>query len=355
MALINWDAISQLPDQYEVVISSVNFNPEKLDESFSDVGNKTYMPKPELMYQIAEAKGIHGGDNSIAEPSYETVDVAEMTMEDVPNFQKMVVGYRCRKFSTVLEEDGTERRSSVCTVEYNVWNRVSELWAAEEEATQGYSIVEDGPYTYYNKPANGPHYTKVNGQYKNVFPVKYGTKWARKKHFKSELKFAMAKAETKAHEKTIRELAGLMTGYKADQLREGKLIFAKVRRSTEMLKAESVARLAALSKGIESKSAGLQLFGEPEPIVETRAETVPNVATIQVPAFQRLIDAIEMYSQAKLINDDLSGIATSMVGWLENERENAESNTEFWAKAIEVLKQIEGNVPEDKKISHNLY
>jgi hypothetical protein len=117
---INWDAIRELPDEYEVVISKVEYNPKNLEIDFSSVGNGFYMPQPQLMYRIAEAKGIRGGEKSISEPIVEDTDINPMMckgIETPPQFRKMIVGRRVRKYSLVLEEDGTERRSSVCTSE----------------------------------------------------------------------------------------------------------------------------------------------------------------------------------------------------------------------------------------------
>ena len=332
--LINWEAIGDLPDEYEAVVTKVNF---KISDDFSDVGNKTYMPTPALHYKIAEARGIHGGSNSITNPIYEDVNINEMNRVDTPFFTKMLVGYRSMKYSTVMEEDGIERRSSACTIDYNVWNRCSELWAKEEMYTEGYS---------------------KKGRYDN----KYDTKWKRKSHFQTELKFAMQKAETKAHEKTIRELAGLMTGYKADDLKTGCLIFAKIRRSRKILQAETAARLTHLSGGGQAKPNLLfeELKDDVEivetidnnntvdnKIVEEVAETVETTKTPK----QFLIESLETYG--KNISEDLVETVDNILAWLDK-TENPET-TPFWTKAINLLKRIEEDMPEDFRVKHGLY
>ena len=311
--MVNWDAIEQLPDQYEVVISAVEFDVKK---DFPDIGNGNYMPSPALHYKIAEAKGISGGEKSLIEPIYEDVNISEMNREDTPNFQKMVVGYRCTKYSTVMEEDGTERRSSACTIDYNVWNRMLELWAKEEMYTEGYT--KQGKY-----------------------PPKYDTKWKRKAAFQAEVKFAMQKAETKAHEKTIRELAGLKSDYRAEDLKSGRFIFAKVRRSREILQAETAARLTAMSKGIEAPQQ--LLFGEPEPIPEPEPEAIS--------VKERLISALEQYKTGGSVKDIET--TNKMLAWLKSEA-HPEEKTTFWKKAIDNLKAIEADIPEEFRIKHGL-
>lgn len=330
--LINWDAIEELPDQYEIVVSEVKFD---IAKDFSDVGNGNYMPAPDLCYKIAEAKGIKGCGNAHIEPIYEDVDTSEMTMADIPVLQKMLVGYRCSKQSTVTEEDGTERPSSVCTIDYNVWNRVTEMWATEEKYTDGYSR---------------------KGKYDN----KYDTKWKRKSHFKSELKFAMQKAETKAHVKTIRELAGLMTGYRAIDLKEGRMIFAKVRRSRKILQAEAAAHLVALSNGKQDSEPIDLLFGaEPAKIADTITETtsgkgipasVVNNNTIKTPK-ERVLEAIDKYKGS--IDDSLIDRTDALVSWIDGQ--DSPETTPFWANVIDHLKAIEDSIPEDFRVEHGLY
>ena len=353
---INWDAIGELPDQYEVIVSEVKFN---LKDDFSDVGNGNFMPSPALHYKIAEAKGISGGDNSIIETIYEDVNINDMNCVEAPLFQKIVVGYRCRKYSTVMEEDGTVGRSSVCTIDYNVWNRVSEWWANEEKSTNGYDLnlaktAYDKTFwikKYYDSKAKKEKEIKI-------YP-KYQTKWDRKSCFYAELKFAMQKAETKAHEKTIRELAGLMTGYRSEDLSSGRLIFAKVRRSREILQAESAANLHAISKGINNTEPIELLFDTPK-AVDVKPEFATGDIVDKAPEKkiepvksqkEIVLDAIEKYKAN--IEPELLDRTDALLDWIDEEA--APEKTSFWKDVIEHLKKIEESIPETFRIKHGLY
>jgi hypothetical protein len=370
LALINWDAIQRLPNQYEVLISEVKFS---LLSDFSDIGNKTYMPTPSLMYKIAEARGIYGIYGK-SEPIYETVDLSEMTMGGTSDFQNIIVGYSSTKRSAVKEEDGVERPSDFCTIDYNVWNRVTEIWAAEEVATDGYEKVINGEYKHYKDTMSGPHYFVQKGKYKNAVPVKYGTKWARKKHFKSELKFAMQKAETKAHEKTIRVLCGMLTGYKGEELKEGRFIFAKVRRSLEDMQLESAARLTALSKDIDCTTPAGLLFGDVDkemPVSGSEFATggmveghnpptslphslEPSTEEKPIPPHQKMVDTIDTYNQNGLIGAELAGTASSIIRWIEGEGEASVENVLYWDRAKDVLREIESGIKQELRINHGL-
>ena len=76
VAYVNWEAINELPDEFEATISEVRFNPKNLKHSFSNVGSDSkpsWMPNPDIMYDIAKCCGISGGDSSIAESMIEEV------------------------------------------------------------------------------------------------------------------------------------------------------------------------------------------------------------------------------------------------------------------------------------------
>lgn len=331
-AYINWDAISELPDEYEVVITEITYNPNDLEKDFSDIGNNNYMPTPALMYRIAEACGISGGENSITEPIIEEIDINPMLMKDIesePTLRKMTVGRRVKKYSTRIQEDGTEIKSSICTSEYNVWERCKELWDKEEIYTEGYT-----------KPSK--------------YPPKYDTKFKRKFHFSSEMKFAHAKAETKAHEKSIRELASLQTGYKKEHLTSGSLFFARVRRSRKILQAETAARLAALSGSGGNK----QIQQENKDATELlfHSEEKPAFAVIENTIDRRshLLAIIENYEEQNYIVDNLKESVNNLTNWLKNNL-NAEKDGKYWPRAINMLKKIEAIIPNEGKIDHDFY
>jgi len=334
---VNMDAINELPDQFEVVLTEINFD---IKQDFSDVGSGNFMPTAALMYRVAEATGISGGDNSITEPVVEKIDINPMLMKGMeaePTFRKMIVGRKVKKFSTLLQEDGTLRRSSPCTSIFNVWERCLELWTKEEMYTEGYSK-------------------------KSKYPDKYDTTFKRRAHFNAEMKFAHAKAETKAHGKTIRELAGLMTGYTAPDLKEGKFIFSKVRKSQEALKLEQAANLSRISAGNEPSPAGNLLFGpadeEPE-IEETVKETTepdpfddPEPINVTPTPEEELLGIFQTYQVTIKDNKDLNAV----VNWMDKNLDKTAVNYQRgWDKAIGILKEVEKQLDITQLVEHKFY
>jgi len=362
---INMDAIRELPDEYEVLITEVEFDKGKLKDQFADVGNDTWMPSTHLMYRIAEACGICGGERSVSKPIIEEVDINPMLMlgmTEIPTVRKMTVGRSVTKFSTRMQEDGTLRTSSPCNSEYNVWERCAKEWADEELSADGYKDVQTGKYKYYDKDKWGDYVVK--GKYST--PVKYNSALKRRAHFQGEMKFAHAKCETKAHTKTIRELAGLMTGYKREDLSEGKLTFAKIRRSREAIKAEAAARLTAISRGLTHGPApAALLFGpemEPPPVTNSVTPPVDEpVVDFVVPEEEpekskrdQLLAVLKVYGENNLIVPRYEDAAAAMIGWLEG-NEQAEEDETLWPKAVANLKAIEEKVPEEGKLTHTIY
>lgn len=312
---INMEALEELPEQFEAVITAVRFDSKNLKSSFNDVGGGKFMPTTDLMYEIAEARGISGGDNSITESVYEEVDINPMLckgMEEPPTYRKIKVGSKVVKFSTVMEEDGTLRRSSPCTQVYNVWDRCNELWSKEEQYTEGYS---------------------KQGQY----PPKYNNKFKRKAHLDSEMKFAMAKAESKAFTKTIRELAGLSTGYTAQELQKGELLFAKIRKSSQALKLEQAAHLSSISAGNNQDHS--LLFGEPEEEKEPNCKNVTE-DSMSPSNRTRVINLIKSTLELNHpnIDQELAENMNKCLGWLES-TPDAESS-DYWYMATDLEAKI---------------
>jgi len=334
--MINFDLIEQLPEEWEAVASEVKFD---IKADFADIGNGNLMPNPDLMYKIAEAKGIKGGEKSMVNSVIEDVDMSEITLDGSSGIKKIVVGYRVTKYSTVIEEDGTERRSSACTSEYNVWNRCSELWAKEEMYTEGYT-----------KPPKYP-------------PNKYNSRWKRQANFKSELKFAQAKAETKAHLKSIRELAGMMTGYKAADLKSGHFIFVKIRRSSMIQKMETAARLQAISRGITDNTPADLLFGSapsPEPTADPLPPDEYDFSDVdiveddpQIPPNERFVNAMEFYLAEKLHVDSADKMTARMIAYFSDPKHT--DDDKLWPKSINRLKAIEATIDPAMLYSHDLY
>lgn len=328
---INFDAINDLPEEFEAVVTEVLFDTKRLDMSFSNVGSQkepAWQPKVELMYKIAEACGISGGDESETQPMVEDVDINPMlckSMEAPPTYRRMTVGRSVSKRSSRLMEDGSLLWSSLCTAEYNVWERCNELWSKEESYTDGY---------------------KKASQY----PPKYDNQYKRRAHFDSEMKFAHAKAETKAYVKSIRELAGMPTGFSTADLASGKFVFARIRRSKMVLKMETAARISAISRG-NAPQPMPALFGPEEPVFDE----MPIDEPIEEPAKKdsHIVAIFEEYLPN--INDlALAEEAQKTLDWLKAQ-DDPKAKPKFYAKALENLKRIEEAIPEAFRIQHNLY
>lgn len=330
---INFDAINDLPEEFEAVVTEVKFDPDpkKLDMSFSNVGSQkepAWQPKVELMYKIAEACGISGGDESETQPMVEDVDINPMLckpMDAPPMYRRMTVGRSVSKRSSRLMEDGSLLWSSLCTSEYNVWERCNELWSKEESYSEG-----------YKKPSQ--------------YGYKYDNPYKRRAHFDSEMKFAHAKAETKAYVKSIRELAGMPTGFSTADLASGKFVFARIRRSKMVLKMETAARISAISRGQVPQSAPA-LFAPEEPIYDDIPVTEPEPEPEKKET--HIVALFEEYLP-NIADLGLAEEAQKTLDWLKTQ-EDPKAKPKFYAKALDNLKRIEDAIPEAFRIQHNLY
>ena len=366
----NMDAINELPDVYEVVLTELKFDIKK---DFSEVGNGNMMPIPALVYDIAKAMGISGGTKSITEPVYETIDINPMLMkniEDEPIFRKMIVGRKVSKYSTVMQEDGTIRPSSLCSSIINVWERCNELWTAEAEDTNGYD-----PKTVKAWPSGDRYFVREwtkNGEKKSKnISLKYDTRWKREAHFNKELKFAHAKAETKAHGKTIRELAGLLTGYTAEDLKEGKFIFAKFRKSAAALKLEQAAHLNRIAHGDSISPAMLELFApNEEESIDGTVEDAPDNSKVtdvtdsaepkdkksEPTDEEKLLGIFQTYEHLEVWGDEQKVFITKCIQWLQGKLDKKDSNfPRLWEYTIKVLKRLEGSLDLQDLVEHDFY
>lgn len=361
---VNMDAVRQLPDQYEAQITEVKFDPKK---DFSDVGNSNWMPNPEIHAAIALARGIEGTDQAQYEAIIEEVDLNPMLcrpLEDPATMRKMKVGYVATKVGFVLNEDGTEHYSDPCTASYNVWDRCVIDWSKEEENTEGYSpkIVKNGQYKM------------KRGQKEWTAYVKYGTPWARKRHFNEEMKFAQRKADTKARHVVIRVLAGLKTGYKEADLKDGRFIFVRIRRSRESLQLEQAAKLEAMRKGLLPGSrAGQVLFGKPDasaeidtgPAIREAVDPEPEPEDAQAPLDPldkdipfgdpedelTLLDVLQAYHDGDLVTEDLKANTKNGIDYIVKAKDFG-SQDKMWSGAIALLARIESHLDNEQLIEH---
>lgn len=325
---INWEAISELPPQYEAVVTSIRFDVamlgQSLDQNFTEVSHK-YMPTTSMYYKIAEACGI-SGDVSKVEPLYEEIDINPMLCKDiteVPTIRKIKTGVSVTKQSKRLAEDGQYLLSSPCTNTYNAWDRCTNVWLKEEMYTDGYT-----------KPAK--------------YPPKYKSPYARKLHFSDELKLADQKSESKAYCKTIRELAGLPTAFERNDLINGVLVFYKIRRSAKALQLEQAARLSAINSNIPDNTPLLFDDDEQPPIEMPLDEQPPEVEE------KTLLDTFKDY--ADIIDDNK--IIPKVIEWLESVKghEQEPGNIAAYKKAVKNLDDIEKGLQDPgQKIPHPVF
>ncbi len=353
---VNMDAIRQLPDQYEAQITEVTFDPKK---DFSNVGNGNLMPNPEIHAAIALARGIEGTDQAQYEAIIEEVDLNPMLckpLEAEPTMRKMKVGYVATKVGYVLNEDGTEHYSDPCTASYNVWDRCVIDWSKEEEATQGYEAKHIKKW-----PSGDPYfeYTWQNETKKRA--IKYMTPWARQRHFNEEMKFAQRKADTKARHIVIRVLAGLKTGYKESDLKDGRFIFVRIRRSRESLQLEQAARLDAIRHGaLPDSRAKQKLFGPaaPKPGLTIHEAKQTPIPFDDVPWPEdddnalSLLDVLQAYCDADLIDNDKLKVNTKTAIDALREVTGFGPEHQYWGNAVTLLARIESHLDNEKLIEH---
>ncbi len=332
---INFEALDQLPEQFEAVVSSVRFNKAKLEDDFTNVGTQSkpsWFPKTQLMYDIATARGISGMGSSKVEPIYETVDFNAMLCVDMieePRMRNMKVGVSVTKQSYIIEDDGTKRPGSPCTSSFNVWERCSTMWSKEDEESDGKQIL-DGKFKIGNYDNYGPHFKNKYGKFQ---AIKYNTKFKRKAHFDSEMKHAQSKAETKAYTKSIRELGCMPTGYTTEDLKDGQFVFAKIQKSSSALKLEQVAALKGLSEGKELDNS-IDMLG----FSSEEKDVTPEIITPEQTPEEKMLDDIKrLLSIVKdsAVKEQLNGLA----GWLSDKPEaHKDSN---WQMALDRIKNAE--------------
>ena len=345
--LVSLEALESLPEIYSATIVSIPFsvpNGKESNEDWSVVAtypNVMYMPTVNLLSRIADARGVSGLDNGTQKQIIQLVDWNRITLNysAPPQLVNYPVGYEVVKQGSVLQEDGTERISDPAIIIYNVFERCNELWTKEESATDNYknvTVASNGAkmYTAYNKQQ----------------ACKYDSQAKRLAHLASEMKFAEAKASIKARNLVIRTLCGLQTGYNIEQLKNGCFYIGKILRSNFAIKSEHAARLAGLSKGaVMIDNASDELYGYTG-YTEIPEDVTPSETLIETPAESvtvldrdTVIRKIGKYLEFNLVPSDKKDSAVNMLAWLES-APNAEENEKFWARAKEVLAEIESSI-----------
>jgi len=359
---VNLEALNELPEQYAALLTAVHFNTKDLEVDFTKISGK-YMPKTQIMYKIAEARGVRGSQEAVSENVYEDVNINPMLCkgyEDQPTMRKMHTGCSSTKTAIVTEDDGTESPGAPCTVIDAFWNDCLKQWAKEEEDTEGYSKVINGEYTYYNKKVTGKYYMKKNGQYTNATPLKFDNKWKRTAFYEAQKDLSMNMAQTKSWLKCIREKAGLITAYDPKDLQSGELIFSKIVKSSEALKMESLSYLSSIEKGTASKESQNLLFGyQPEKNVtddkkdherviaeevvkqeEIQVEIVVEPETPSCTPVEEAIAEIECGCNSPFVSGELKQKLLNIKKWLE---ENLTADqSEHWADIKATIKEMQG-------------
>lgn len=328
MVYVNLDAIEQLPDEYEAVAVKVTFDKEK---DFTNIGTElkpSYYPITKLMYDIAEKRGISGVGDIDVQPLYEDVNISDMNMEKTAVLQKMKVGYKVIKQGSVLQEDGTSRLSGPRIGIFNAWDECQKLWVNEEKWTEGYS---------------------KKAKYDN----KYDTKWKRKAHFQDLLDKAVGMADTTSWLKCIRECAGLKTGFNSDELAEGAFYFTKIVRSEKAIKAETAAKLLAISHG-HYQSKPLYPMAVPLPEVQEIIPVKIEPVEREKDPREQMISIFCHYIDNDMIPDSQKASIDRLFKWVKTTPECA-NDEKLWPKALNCLRQLEETIPEVGRFKHDLY
>lgn len=357
ISYVNWEAIDELPDEFESRIEKVEFN---IENDFDLTGDDMYYPHPDLMNRIAEKRGISGTLKSIVEPIIIEVNVNPLfckDMEEPPVIQKKVVGMRVTKVGYTLEIDGELKPSLPCTVDFNVWNRCCNEWAKEDEKTNGYDKTTQKKMPNGNIYYELEYYDKSKKQtvpYK-FFP-KYDTKYKRNAYFEKLKLFDQRNADTKSKNVVVRTIVGMPTGFSRKELAEGYFIVYRICRSRKILKLETAANLKRISQGEEPSPSGNLLFGpvdEAEGIVEPDPEPDPfDMENVTPTPEEELLGIFQTYKT--IIKGDKS--MDAVVSWLEKKPDNTSANyQQGWDKAIGILKDIEKQVDLSELVEHKFY
>lgn len=196
-----------------------------------------YYPKKSLTNSIGHAAGIE----YIGECRME--DVFDEKISPDGTVSKIRVGIRAFKKGRKRRPDGTWAVSSECSYEFNWEDRAEEDFLKDEEL---YYTGGDAKYTFPDDE---------NRQ-----------KIMRRKRINALKKFATQRASTGAELMVIRELVGMPTGFKKDELSVGYIEVSQVCESQKLQDAKAKAHLVAIASGKDNNSAISKLLGiESEP------------------------------------------------------------------------------------------
>ena len=361
ISYVNWEAIDELPDEFESRIEKVKFN---IDKDFDLTGDDMYYPHPDLMNRIAEKRGISGTLKSIVETIIQEVNVNPLfckNLEDPPVIQKKIVGMRITKIGYTLEIDGTLKPSLPCTVDFNVWNRCCNEWAKEEEKTSGYDktiqkIMPNGNIYYELEYYDSQKKTTVSYKF---FP-KYNTKYKRNAYFEKLKLFDQRNADTKSKNVVVRTIVGMPTGFSKEELKEGYFIVYRICRSREILKLESAAHLTRITQGGQPSPAANLLFGPEDEAENNNVSDAPpepkeDDVTPEPTPEEELLGIFQSYVNLKELPDDEKQTAVKCIRFLESDPDKDDSYDRLYKKVIAGLKKVELKVDFGNTIDHKFY
>jgi hypothetical protein len=359
ISYVNWEAINELPDEFESRIEKIEFD---IDKDFDLTGDDLYYPQPDLMNRIAEKRGISGTNDSIIESIIEELNINPLLckpMEDAPTMRKKIIGKRMTKIGYTVELDGTLKPCLPCTVDFNVWERCCKEWAKEEEKTNGYDTaiqktLKDGTIFYDLK-----YYDKnKREEVKYKFFPKYDNKWKRNLHFENIMLFAQRNTDTKSKNVVVRTIVGMKTGYSKDDLKEGFFIVHRICRSREILRLEAAANVTRISSGGTVSPAGDMLFGLPDN-TKKPDDDIPDVTPDEEPPspLETLLGLFQSYEKMGLeLSSAESESLSKCIKWIQNKPDDTKPVFDrLWNKALGVLGDIEKKTDFGQTIEHDLY
>jgi hypothetical protein len=155
-----------------------------------------------------------------------------------------------------------------------------------------------------------------------------------------------------------------MTGYTADDLKDGRLVFAKVRRSADSLRLETAARLDAIRHGIVAPPPVRELFGPQDEVARRADLEFADVKDekIDIPepeksAVDEMMAVLNVYHEDKVIPAEDIERVKNMLSYLgaNPDADISPAKKPFWKKCAQNLAEIEGKIPAVAHKSHRIF
>jgi len=213
---------------WQSLITVIEVKPDMF-HNMGTTNKPVFYPKKELTNIIGCGMGIEF-DKTV---SMKEVYGEEKILPDGTRIRK-VSGYQCTKIGKKRKPDGDFMFSSPFTYEFNWEDRAEEDFLSDMDNV-GQFWPDKNPKAKYNFPDD---------------PAKEAV--ARRKRVLALKKFAAQRASTGAELGVIRELTGMPTGFKPNELTGGKIVVSQVCKSEEKQKRESEAHIQNIIHGGKS-------------------------------------------------------------------------------------------------------